>query len=87
MPKLYREAETEHERMTTTLVKMVIRDLQAEGDRDLGANLRGWLDQYGLTAAHFERWTSNPFHVERLTEECTRELYCLIRATLEGKTP
>jgi len=53
----------------------------------LGANLTAWLDSYSLTAAHFARWTSNPLHVERLTEECTRELYCLIRAALEGNAP
>jgi hypothetical protein len=43
MPKLlYHEAETEAERMTATTVKLVIRDKQAERDRDLGELARRW---------------------------------------------
>jgi organic radical activating enzyme len=40
MIKLYHEAETQEERMTATMCKLVIRDEQAEGDAALGAAVR-----------------------------------------------
>jgi hypothetical protein len=83
MPKLYREAKTEEERMTATIVKLVIRDVQAERDAEAWSKVRDWLDSYRITTEHFRTWTSNPSHVERLAEECTRALYNAIQDAID----